>query len=145
MILLAKDELLKMAGVLFSSISWCCLHKKNKKRRRNAASARKQHRVGGKADHAKAERRAQLRRKRGKKLPLDSCGRLKRLTGPEMPRHVWLLWDTLLNSRRPRFPRSLGEMTPLRAERLISTGAIKLAGVLASRCPLFTRYNGTFK
>lgn len=65
-------------------------------------------------------------------MPLDSCGHWKRLTGPEMPWHVWLPWDKLLHASRPRFSRPWGEMTPPRSEQ---KGAnLRLAGVLASRC-----------
>lgn len=50
--------------------------------------------VGDQAEHASAGRTAEDKEGARTGLPLDSCGHLKRgERGPEMPRHVWLLWD----------------------------------------------------
>lgn len=73
--------------------------------------------VRDQAEHASAERTAEDKEGAKTGLPLDSCGHLKRGTGPRnAPTRVAFVGP--VTSVEPNtFPCSLGEMTPLRSEQ----------------------------
>lgn len=142
---LAKDELSKRTGVLFTSISWWCLRRETNKQKTNpnnnnhhqwnAASARKH--PSGLKPSTLAPSTAEDKEGARTGLPPDSCARRRRGTGPEMPRHVWLRWDRRLQPSPTRSPARWAKWRR-RAPSEEANFALKLlALVLAGVCSVY--------